>query len=1001
MPCQICATENIECISFYRDTLSADERCICGHQVSDHRMAALSLPPRGGYPKTNCPAFSSSVAVFGPRTLCDQVVSAGHICNSPYMSHAILETPLAPLPDVSTMNTLRASRWVHPADIQKVNTVQTVNGRRMEAAQRNLHMQSGATISPFYHKGAAAKRSARHSYPQNQGFQGYGGGSVQSNAKAKSQDGFKFIVYFLPEMAPIIREFTTSPGTQYHPPVDVAYNDNQILRLFQRLAEYNLAVEVTITDNMSAKAIIDRIVTSLNVRLSELGITIPTPDPAIPQEKRSFYILWGNMRQGKRHYVPNRPGLLNDDWWTFKETQSLANKAPKTLGCATPALIAAPVAGPITWRGHVCCGPKLNYGFITERVDDDTGLHYTDCLQECRNSPKIPTIPLHFHFPPDAPIAFGAAALSPDHSLFDGISTITTSSSSSPLNAGRPFEELALSDDDDDDIQQGIVLPMKRRRDHATNSDEEHEDMAAAIKASMSTIQAEERRRLTGNSTEAGPSGIQATLPPVPNRSTYPSSSSNQYAADYICHSELLDATDMSHKVDIELANTASDLFRLLDQYLLVSGLQRSQRVVITATNCTTEAVADGLITSLINRAGYSLPEPMLMSITLPVQDIELLFPIEVFNLGHGYGSSLPKTLLGCAMERMMSHTEIWRPCGDQHLTLELNRLLSAQAQATLKAFGNLVAMSLVHLHVIPRRLSPSLMLALIHESVDSLDDQEFISFLPALQRILLHWHSNPSREIPNNDVTSEVALAFNCTVADFNTPVRSTVAERASVYKQVIALYGVGLPVSGQCFEDHWAVKAFRSGLNISLASGVNLLDLFGPETKSILKELDQQFPDSGDDLRPYISYDASACPEKQSRVDEFMMKFFRWANRPGHVTHASIAEALPTGEAELYSNDYSFRPRRFLQCATGSEILSNSTKITFIFTSNKLPVYETEGAPARYQACFGEVRIDFNPRLEQLLDQSPGDVEDDTFFDVWLHSTCALSGFSDFETI
>lgn len=112
-----------------------------------------------------------------------------------------------------------------------------------------------------------------------------------------------------------------------------------------------------------------------------------------------------------------------------------------------------------------------------------------------------------------------------------------------------------------------------------------------------------------------------------------------------------------------------------------------------------------------------------------------------------------------------MSHTEIWRPCGDQHLTLELNRLLSAQAQATLKAFGNLVAMSLVHLHVIPRRLSPSLMLALIHESVDSLDDQEFISFLPALQRILLHWHSNPSREIPNNDVTSEVALAFNCTV--------------------------------------------------------------------------------------------------------------------------------------------------------------------------------------------------------------------------------------------
>lgn len=101
------------------------------------------------------------------------------------------------------MNTLRASRWVHPADIQKVNTVQTVNGRRMEAAQRNLHMQSGATISPFYHKGAAAKRSARHSYPQNQGFQGYGGGSVQSNAKAKSQDGFKFIVYFLPEMAPV------------------------------------------------------------------------------------------------------------------------------------------------------------------------------------------------------------------------------------------------------------------------------------------------------------------------------------------------------------------------------------------------------------------------------------------------------------------------------------------------------------------------------------------------------------------------------------------------------------------------------------------------------------------------------------------------------------------------------------------------------------------------------------------------------------------------------
>lgn len=58
-------------------------------------------------------------------------------------------------------------------------------------------------------------------------------------------------------------------------------------------------------------------------------------------------------------------------------------------------------------------------------------------------------------------------------------------------------------------------------------------------------------------------------------------------------------------------------------------------------------------------------------------------------------------------------------------------------------------------------------------------------------------------------------------------------------------------------------------------------------------------------------------------------------------------------------------------------------------------------EGAPARYQACFGEVRIDFNPRLEQLLDQSPGDVEDNTFFDVWLHSTCALSGFSDFETI
>lgn len=142
-----------------------------------------------------------------------------------------------------------------------------------------------------------------------------------------------------------------------------------------------------------------------------------------------------------------------------------------------------------------------------------------------------------------------------------------------------------------------------------------------------------------------------------------------------------------------------------------------------------------------------------------------------------------------------------------------------------------------------------------------------------------------------------------------------------------------MGLPVSGQCFEDHWAVKAFRSGLNISLASGVNLLDLFGPETKSILKELDQQFPDSGDDLRPYISYDASACPEKQSRVDEFMMKFFRWANRPGHVTHASIAEALPTGEAELYSNDYSFRPRRFLQCATGSEILSNSTKITVSF--------------------------------------------------------------------
>ncbi|KAJ3831257.1 hypothetical protein F5878DRAFT_647799 [Lentinula raphanica] len=249
MPCSDCSSEGFDCYDFMPLAGIADE-CICGHQASvHHRNAVPQLPPRGGYGRTGCVKFM-------PPPLRTKLP---HLVLKPYVFSILEVANVKPhiklircchrseLPPPSLVSSQRATPWINP-----LRTAQnlTVNDRRLQAAQKNLHMYGGATNNPLYTKGAAANRTPRHTFPGSQILKAPASIMTGSSLKGKGMAQiavFKGHVFYFPEMAPLdIDAYEPPTHSEYRPPANMVFHDVRMANTLRLLDEHNLGADFSI-----------------------------------------------------------------------------------------------------------------------------------------------------------------------------------------------------------------------------------------------------------------------------------------------------------------------------------------------------------------------------------------------------------------------------------------------------------------------------------------------------------------------------------------------------------------------------------------------------------------------------------------------------------------------------------------------------------------------------------------------------------------------------------
>ncbi|KAJ3963575.1 hypothetical protein EV361DRAFT_956860 [Lentinula raphanica] len=260
MPCSDCSSEGFDCYNFTPLAGIADE-CICGHQASVHHCNAVpQLPPRGGYGRTGCVKFMpppNQTTSFGAKTLCVQHTRSGE-CQAPYQAHSLLPQMPAELPPPSSVSSQRATPWINP-----LRTAQnlTVNDRRLQAAQKNLHMYGGATNNPLYTKGAAANRTPRHTFPGSQILKAPASIMTGSSLKGKGRAQiavFEGHVFYFPEMAPLdIDAYEPPTHSEYRPPANMVFHDVRMANTLRLLDEHNLGADFSIPLDASSSEVIN------------------------------------------------------------------------------------------------------------------------------------------------------------------------------------------------------------------------------------------------------------------------------------------------------------------------------------------------------------------------------------------------------------------------------------------------------------------------------------------------------------------------------------------------------------------------------------------------------------------------------------------------------------------------------------------------------------------------------------------------------------------------
>lgn len=157
----------------------------------------------------------------------------------------------------------------------------------------------------------------------------------------------------------------------------------------------------------------------------------------------------------------------------------------------------------------------------------------------------------------------------------------------------------------------------------------------------------------------------------------------------------------------------------------------------------------------------------------------------------------------------------------------------------------------------------------------------------------------------------------------------------------QVVCKVVLALPSSAARFDDHPAVEAFRSGLNLAIHGSKKLLDIFGSDSKELFLLLSHRLPLDGAavEAADCIVWNGDEAVGKEHYVELWKEQFYRYLKGTGHVRHENLQQYVTIQEINKYSQDTGYRARRFLRYLTGQELIpSQKIEVCVLLTQSFL---------------------------------------------------------------
>ncbi|KAF9058883.1 hypothetical protein BDP27DRAFT_1372065 [Rhodocollybia butyracea] len=754
-------------------------------------------------------------------------------------------------------------------------------------------------MSALPKKGKASNHNvARSAYPSTAGSNRRG--AVPLNLR----------IVFIPE--PCDTDLVPDPTLEWRPLASgIRIRIPNVHLLVEALEAQGLVWTVLVPAGSTGMETRDTVDHSITSQLAAMEITLP---PRLPTSQTT--LLWvvaqsnikpskikGSEKRHPRAYPLLRQAFATD-WWEAPTLLPYLDKTKSEHGFEERTIFITPASGPINWQRHFCAGFKLVTPFLhdpkwaelpQEDEDSDTEKDTDNftCFREC---PVVPSHPLHYPIPrvngsTTAPSTMDVESLSSRQSAIPVLGA-----SDLPLSSGFLLPSTSVSF-----TQPGAL-------DIDDGDSEEAENIQRAIDLSlMDQAQASAQQH---SSSEAGPSTAPGNAPPIPPRNTRPVRSVSPLPNPRPQARRRLDLLDniMSDCRPTNNPTTTAELRSLL------LPLTPGHTISVVSDLPSADVAAASFIKELISFHGYPLASNRAVQVDLPV--------------GLQY--------FGCKIKVKLI---IWTDIASGLKSLALDKMASAKMTATVKAYGTLTGLILIHLRYLPDFITPSFFVACTGQSCD-VDDVTFLSqFHSSASSAAEIWPTEATGWVlPDNETVKQLIEVYLVQEhATFYQDYNSLPTEdRAQIRYQIITRVALGLPIGVTTFEDHPLVTAFQHGFDIRLGSSYSLLKIFGSHSKSLFPLLTSCLAEDGAALEAANCIKwvlpTAASDEEHDLAAKWQRLFFRWVRGKGHIQHPEFDCLISEDERVAVAEDMAFRVRKFLLFATGVEAIAWGLDLTYL---------------------------------------------------------------------